>query len=335
MTARDDEAHLPVVRAADLAEAAPDAHWLIESLWARAGVGILGGAPKCCKSWLALDIALSVATATPCLDRFPVCDPGGALVYMAEDGTDIVKHRLACLSRHRGLALSTALLDVITVPSIRLDTERDRGRLARTVERSSSRLLVLDPFVRLHRSIHENDAGEVAALLAYLRDLQREHDIAILVVHHARKNGSTGGSAGHGLRGSGDFFAWADSLLYLQRRRDGLALATEHRAAPAPDTCTIVLDATQPDCTHLRLHAAASTDVAPTQTNTPSVDLPSAILAALRGATSPLTRPDLRAALRVRNERLGTALAELLDAGLVTRDGDRWAPIPVPVPRPS
>ena len=79
------------------------------------------------------------------------------------------------------------------------------------------RLLVLDPFVRLHR-IDENDAGQVSALLGYLRELQREHDVAVLVVHHARKNGSAGQS-GQSLRGSGDFFAWADSLLYVRRPR--------------------------------------------------------------------------------------------------------------------
>jgi RecA-family ATPase len=48
------------------------------------------------------------------------------------------------------------------------------------------RLLVLDPFVRLHR-IDENASGEVAPLLAYLRELQRRHGVAVVVVHHAKK----------------------------------------------------------------------------------------------------------------------------------------------------
>jgi hypothetical protein len=41
---------LPVVRAADLEEPREERRWLIDKLWARAGVGIVGGAPKCCKS---------------------------------------------------------------------------------------------------------------------------------------------------------------------------------------------------------------------------------------------------------------------------------------------
>jgi RecA-family ATPase len=49
-------------------------------------------------------------------------------------------------------------------------------------------LLILDPFVCLHR-IDENASGEVAPLLAYLDELQRRHDVAVLVVHHAKEGG--------------------------------------------------------------------------------------------------------------------------------------------------
>ena len=52
---------LPVCRANELEIQPLEKLWLIESLWARGAVGIIGGAPKCCKSWLALDMALSVA----------------------------------------------------------------------------------------------------------------------------------------------------------------------------------------------------------------------------------------------------------------------------------
>ena len=60
-TASDDDA-LPVVRAVDLDDGDTLPRWLVDTLWARAAVGVLGGAPKCCKSWLALDLAVSVAT---------------------------------------------------------------------------------------------------------------------------------------------------------------------------------------------------------------------------------------------------------------------------------
>jgi len=323
-----DDGGLPVVRAAELAE--PDAarRWLIADLWARAGVGIIGGAPKCCKSWLGLDLAVSVASGTPCLDTFSVAEPGGALVYMAEDAAPVVKERLAGLCRHRGLALAALPIDVITAPSLRLDLPRDQRRLAETVQRQAPRLLLLDPFVRLHR-INENQASEVAALLGYLRELQRTYDLAVVVVHHARKNGAVA-AGGQSLRGSGDFFAWVDTALSLRRHRQQLVLAVEHRAAGAPEPVTLTLVGTEHD-----LHLAIVTGDGPGSPAIPSApaDLDTAVLAALaHAAAAGLPRETLRAALRVRNERLGEALTRLAAAGHIARHGDAWVRLGVPAP---
>jgi len=162
---------LPVVRAADLEDPDHDNHWLVDPLLPRRGVAMIGGAPKCAKSWAGLDLALSVASGTPCFGKFPVVEPAPTLIYLAEDPADVVKARLSGICRHRGLDLAALPIDVITVPVLRLDIERDRRRLSETVRACRPRLLLLDPFVRLHR-INENDAGEVSALLAYLRELE-------------------------------------------------------------------------------------------------------------------------------------------------------------------
>jgi hypothetical protein len=327
---------LPVVRAAELPVNDCDATWLVENLWARAGVGVIGGAPKCCKSWLALDLALSVASATPCLGRFPVVHPGPVLLYLAEDAPAVVRGRLSGLCLNRNLDLATLPIHVITTWSLRLDLPRDQRRLADAVRQIRPRLLLLDPFVRLHR-IDENSAGDVSALLGYLRGLQREHDLAVTVVHHARKNGPGGLQAGQALRGSGDFHAWGDSNLYLRRARDRLILSVEHRAAKAPDSMSLLLRTCDDAGAAVDAHLDVVDDpiASPRQTETP-VDLDAALLAALQRTLQPQSRGALRALLRVRNERLGDALARLAAAGHVTRDGDLWthAPHPIPIPAP-
>jgi hypothetical protein len=319
---------LPVVRAADLEQSDPRRAWLVEPLWARAGVGIIGGAPKCCKSWLGLDLALSVASGTPCLGRFAAAEAGDVLLYMAEDSGAVVRLRLAGLCRHRGLDLAELPIHVITAPALRLDLEVDQRRLAQTVRRLRPRLLLLDPFVRLHR-IDENNSGDVSALLAYLRALQREHDVAIVVVHHARKNPAPGTAPGQGLRGSGDFHAWGDSNLYLRRQRGDLGLAIEHRAAPAPAPLTLTLAGSDQGNPHLEV-------VEGRRPPDPlaSLDLDAQVVLTL-GEVGPLSREDLRAALRVRNERLGIALQRLAAEGRIRRHGDRWVHPERPVPSPD
>lgn len=310
---------LPVVRAADITDVEQGTRWLVHSLWARAGVGILGGAPKCCKSWLALELALAVASGNACLGDFAVGDPGPVLLYMAEEAAPVVKTRLSGICRHRGLDLGAQEVHLITAPALRLDRAQDQARLRDAVARYTPRLLVLDPFVRLHR-IDENDAGQVSALLGYLRELQREHDVAIVVVHHARKNGSAA-QPGQSLRGSGDFFAWADSLLYVRRQRGQLLLTVEHRGAPAPEPLALVLAGDEN--VHLEIaQASAHDESAATERNPLTLD--NAILDALAQAHTPVSRAELRAGLRVRNERLGEALTRLADASLVQRVGDRW-----------
>jgi len=319
MSSRERET-LPVVRAADLEELDPARRWLIEPLWIHGGVGTIGGLPKSCKSWMGMDVAVSVASGTPCLDTFPVRDPGGVLLYMAEDAAPLVKARLLGLCRHRGLALNTLPIDVITAPTVRLDLLSDQHRLAETVRRLSPRLLVLDPFVRLHQ-VNENQAGEVSTILGYLRALQRTYNLAVIVTHHARKNGSATG--GLSLRGSGDFFAWVDTALSLRRRQHTLLLSVEHRAAAAPDSLTLVLLGTEQDM-HLSI-VHAEEPAAPPAT----ADLDAMILDALEHAgRDGLERASLRAAVRVRNERVGEALTRLAAAGHIVRRGDCWVRVP-------
>src|SRR6184192_4079920 len=55
----------PVVRPSDLSTApASSAPWLIDQLWTAHAVGIIGGTPKSYKTWMALEMAVSVASGS-------------------------------------------------------------------------------------------------------------------------------------------------------------------------------------------------------------------------------------------------------------------------------
>jgi hypothetical protein len=310
---------LPVVHAAALEDLDEERRWLLDGLWAT-GVGIIGGAPKCCKSWLGLEIAVAVASATACLGRFPARAPGAALLYLAEDSAPVVKARLTSLCRHRGLALADLPIHVITAPSLRLDLPADQHRLRATVADQQPTVLLLDPFVRLTR-IDENSSAEVSAVLAYLRALERESAASVVLVHHARKVGAQSAQAGQGLRGSGDFYAWGDSLLYLQRARDRLTLTVEHRAAPAPPPLGLRLVGRDGDA-HLEITEAA-------------VDgddhLDERVVAAL-DKLGDMTRRRLRDHLHLRNQSIGDALRRLDAAGRIHQRGDHWSLAPDSLP---
>jgi len=304
---------LPVAPAWRLAEHSPELRWLITDLWTQGAVGIVGGEPKCCKSFLALDLAVAVAAGVPCLRRFAVPEPGRVLLYAAEDAPAIVRRRLDGIAAAAGVALRDLDIQVITAPSLRLDLEADRRSLAATVAMLQPCLLILDPFVRLHR-IDENASGEVAPLLAELRELQRRHNLAVLVVHHAKK-GAGRARAGQALRGSSEYHAWGDSNLYLRREKDALTLTVEHRAAPSQKPMKIALVQSGEA---LALELVDRSDAA--------APLPSSlderISAALADAALPIPFAELRSKCRVRAASLYQRLAALTANGRIAKTAD-------------
>ena len=304
---------LDAVQARDLPIRPLERSWLVDQLWGEEAVGVLGGEPKCFKSFLSLDIAVAVATGRPCLRRFAVSHPGRVVLFAAEDALCEVRSRLEGIARAAGVLFDTLDIHVITVPVVRLDIARDREELEATIAKLKPRLVILDPFVRMHR-VDENAVAEVAPLLAYLRGLQRKHQTAVLLVHHARK-GAAHMRGGQALRGSSELHAWGDSNLYMRRRASGLALTVEHRNAPSAGG--IALD-------FITRGSAAALEIverAPEETSSKPAAIPpeDRVVRALETAGGAITTRQLRMACQMRGETVSAVLEQLISKGLAER----------------
>jgi len=314
-------APFPVVRPCDLrAVATSSTPWLIDQLWTAQAVGIIGGTPKSYKTWMALEMAVSVASGSACLSSFAVPSPGPVLLYAAEDSESALRSRLESLARHHRLDLAHLDIRVITADSLRLDRTTDQERLEATLTLHRPVLLILDPLVRLH-AIDENAAGEIAALLGYLRILQRKTGAAIALVHHARKNVPANGGAGYSLRGSSDLYAWVDSFLYLRRHHGQLMLSAEHRSASGAEPFALEL-ANPQSGPYLKLASTAP----PVEARDPLLEQ---ILALLGQSSEPRTSESIRSTLQVRNQRLVQALRQLSEQGKVVRLSQGYALQPI------
>jgi hypothetical protein len=293
-----------------LAATTPRLEWLVDGLFLKAGAGILGGAPKSCKSFFALDLAVSVASATPCAGSFPVTSAAPVVLLSAEDPPAVVVERLEALARGREIDLQKLPLHVIVEHPVRLPDDLDRLRATLLSHRPA--LLLLDPLIRLHRA-DENSASEMSVILDGLRDLARSCQTAILLVHHSRK-ASAGGSLGAALRGSSDLHAFGDSNLYLKRlsQESSLELKVEHRAAasPPPRKLRLVVDT---DCARFQIldhdHPAAED---PQE---------SRVLELLRASSEPVAGAVLRQKLAVRNQTLSEVLFRLVANRRIERRG--------------
>lgn len=314
--ASDPRTPFPVRRIHEVEPRSGEQRWLVDQLFARSSVGLLGGPAKAFKTWVAAELALAVATGAPAFGRFAAPDPGPVVFFGAEDPPPDLRLRFDGIARARGLDLAKAPLLLLDVAQLRLDDQVHLRRLHCTVARHKPRLLVLDPFVRLVAGLDENSARDVSAVLGALRTLQREHEVTVLLVHHMRK--SPAAHPAQQLRGSGDFSAWLDSGLYLTRHGDDRILVVEHRSAPAPSPFRLRL--VPGDTPHLEIQDAHRGDAPET-----AVDpLHARVVERLHSTSRPQSTFALRDALRVRKADLLAALRALEARRVVTKTALGW-----------
>ena len=304
----------PVRHVADVQPTTDEHKWLIEQLWLKNGVGILTGHPKVCKTFMACELAMAVASGTDALGHFPVAGQGNVLFYGAEDSLSDLTVRFQGLATARNLNLKELPIFLIDTPMLRLEQKTHLLKLRNLIKTHKPILLVLDPFIRI-AAIDENSATDVSSVLASLRHIQREYDVAVLVVHHCRKSPAT--YQGHTMRGSSDFAAWSDSNLYLTRRSQHLSLSTEHRNAPTPLPVNLNLN-TAP-APHLQL-----IDDQPIEHPLLPDLLQNEILSQLEQSTRPLPTVHLQRLLHRRKASIIEALERLRSQGVVERNLQGW-----------
>jgi RecA-family ATPase len=248
---------LAVSKAASIPTLSARQPWLVRELWTHNAVGLIAGPPKTAKTLLALELAVSVASATPCLGRFEVDSEGPVLVFLAEDALSLTKVRLEALCEHKSLDLDALELHFITAPTLWLDLADDRLRLQQCIARLRPSMLILDPIVRLFRT-DESGPRELSRLLGYLRVLQRHFELAVAVIQHSSVEPSP---LGHDQRPliSDALTAWADSMLFISNHDGQLRLHVDHRFAPPSDPALLEV-VSYSDGLGARIQLASSTD---------------------------------------------------------------------------
>ena len=161
----------------------PPQRWIVEKMLPE-GLTLLCGAPKAGKSWLALDIALHVASGMPFWNH-PTS--AGRVLYLAlEDGERRLKARIETLIASSDGLEPGQLYPCFSVPPIEqgfaaeLDNEL-RGEHDRII------MVVIDTLGRVREPSRLDGYQRDYAQLAELKKVADKHHIALLVVHHLRK----------------------------------------------------------------------------------------------------------------------------------------------------
>jgi AAA domain/RepB DNA-primase from phage plasmid len=232
----------------DLVANIPPVEWLVNEIVAVGSCGFIAGQPKQFKSWVALDLMLSVASGMPFLDHFSVRNPGPVLYIQEEDSLPMVKSRLmkvwpskqADKMKLQGGEIEWHPPDPRNKPpitamireGITISNPGWQSWLATQLEKGWSRdgegplpyaMVVIDPLMMVAGDVEENRAQEMTTkIFRPLKQLAEQYKVSFMIVHHMRKGDPKQPQRGGQLMlGSVANHAWSEDSLYLKTARGG------------------------------------------------------------------------------------------------------------------
>lgn len=150
-------------------------------------LGLMFGDPGCGKSFLAVDIALSVASGTPFHGRDT---KQGAVFFVAGEGHNGLARRFAAWSQARGISLAGVPLFKSERAAQFLDVSSAKA-VADAVERlaaqhGSPALIIIDTLARNFGAGDENNTKDMSEFVVVIDDLKaRFPGCSVLIVHHS------------------------------------------------------------------------------------------------------------------------------------------------------
>ncbi len=216
---------------------------LVEGLIAVGDVAVFYGAAKTGKSFLTVDLALSLSNGDVWFDRST--RHAKVLYWAGEDFKGLIARRAAC-TRHKGACGVFSIGDdpLSLAPSKAADTLDALSNVLRYELAPSSLkdpsnysklppVLIVDTWAMLTASMDENSGKDMSAAMAALRELQtRVFNLTIIIIHHGGKDGS------RGMRGHSSLLAAVDVAIEVDRSSKGLGRWSVRSARRNPTGAT-------------------------------------------------------------------------------------------------
>jgi hypothetical protein len=211
---------------------------LVNGLLHRSTKGVLGGSSKAGKTWILLDLAVSVATGRYFL-HYPTTR-AKVLFMNFEIQEEFFKERLRNLLEKKGLQPEDILqtLDVWTLRGQNVDAEDFLAALADRIRNSGYSMLIIDPIYKLMVGRSESSTRGVGMLCHDIERLMAKSGAAVVYAHHFNKGNQSRKKAMDRLGGSGVFARDADTIITLtDHAMDGcfaVEVTQRNMASPKP-----------------------------------------------------------------------------------------------------
>ena len=202
----------------------PPVSWLVDGLLTEHGFSIAYGEPGAGKSFLAIDLALSIAYGRS-WHGSPVKQ--GAVLYIAGEGVGGLGKRIKAWQQHVGIE-ADAPMHVVPM-AVHMTEQEDVEKLFRTIDSLGQdfSLCVIDTVARSLLG-DENSSSDMGMFVSACNAVQRHINGAVLGIHHAGKDAS------RGMRGSSAITGAADAVLRVKKSEDTFTLKCEKQKDAEP-----------------------------------------------------------------------------------------------------
>jgi hypothetical protein len=272
----------------------------VGGVFTRPSLNLLVGAPGVKKTWLALDLAVSVATGQPWLGHPTEAAP--VLILDEEGGLQRTWERLGRVMRGHSAPAETPVY-FIPPSSFNFSRQESADSLAARANSLGVGLIIIDALVNIMPGCDENNVLSVQPVLDNLRYLARQTGATVVVIHHTNKQGI--------FRGSTSLSSGVDHLLLVESspQEDLVELTTVKARDVEPVALTALCHFTADS-----FHATRTDHLPPIKLSTPALALLKDLAQRGSAPISALSSAD-RTASRTR-----TLLSELTAAGFVVRN---------------
>ena len=216
---------------------------LVEGLIAVGDIAVFYGAAKTGKSFLTVDLALSLSNGDVWFDRST--RHAKVLYWAGEDFKGLIARRTACMCQKGGRGVFSICDDPLSLTHSQATDTLDLLANILRYELAPSRVeepnkyeslppvLIIDTWAMLTASMDENSGKDMSAAMAALRQLQtRVFNLTIIIIHHGGKDGS------RGMRGHSSLLAAVDVAIEVDRSSKGLGRWTVRSARRNPTGAT-------------------------------------------------------------------------------------------------
>lgn len=205
--------------------------WLVDDAWVDGSVGFISGPSKSYKTWIGLDLALSIVSGNPFLGRFPIRRTGPVVLIQEEDPSSVLQERLRIIAKAKGMLPKIVEsgvdsitieypdypLEIINLQGFNLGVTEKVAQVRNLIARLNPVMVILDPLiVMLGHGVDEYRANEVSAVLQSVKMWREEFGCSVVIVHHWNKGKNEEGDRfGQHMYGSFAFHAWLESALHV------------------------------------------------------------------------------------------------------------------------